>query len=842
MAIELVGSGIPGVFLVPAGGATGVLQAQGDILDDLNTHGAAGASGAIYYATRAAFVTGDPTVPAGGGVQAGGLAYLSETGATEIADLAGWVPAGVRKAGHYGMVGDGATDNSAIDLPNGKIIDFDGGVYVMDAMPDHCIAWNGTIKIGTTLYPLPKQAPKHPLDGQVATVMAQGDMAIHTGPVWHEPAENRVWRAWSQSHQHAPDYGMAVQVQYSDDGGNSYSGPVTVFCDKDLKVTAMCGRLMGSSRFGLMINTEDSSGVRALRFVYSDDLGDNWTDSGPIEGLTVNHFLYFEMIDYPTSVGGDDDTGFAVFTYVSNVNYKIATADNGATWTQSVFYNGAGAGYAVNELTIARINGEDKWVGYIRGESTYLAFTSTNLSTITVTDSGIDNSGSQGHPPYAICEGGRYYLYQPLRENWGGTAAETRAAQLVYYEADAAALFAADGVFPDKTAHIAAYLPGRALGMLFSCKTPFGRIAQLRGNETTYTGAGTDAIRNDLLQISRIQQSVATPAFVRSLRPGRNLLHNPTFDLWRPQYATGVAVTGLTGSTTPFAQRWKLFHSGATFDVTKEVVDYRLSRNLSFRPAFGARLEGTGGDNSGFQQTHYGEDVLRHWSDRLMTAQIFGVGLFPAEDVPRLNLIYEYGTGGAPSDDEQVTVDFAYVGQSDGVWSAVAQLRSPTMASKTFGSAGNARATIRIDCGSATDAWDVLIVGAKLEFGDTATPLEMPDGTDETTRSARYFEAIGLAPGVVGIGCRESDTQISVGLHYSSKIIVPSLSSVGTVGNYVLDSKIADPGITGVSFDRIGKASARALFVHGSTTGYDAAEVHSSSSSTWIEVDCEPAT
>lgn len=602
---------------------------------------------------------------------------------------------------------------------------------------------------------------------------------------------------------------------------------------------------MGSSRFGLLICASTSGGTRTMYWVKSDDLGVTWSAPAAVSGLSVNHFLYGPLYSRPTVAGGDDDDGFICYTYVSNKCYALTTSDNGDTWADQEVYDGTGAGYTVNEMVIARVNNETKWVGYIRGEDNYLAFVTTDMINLTVVDSGIDNTGSQGQPPFLICEGGKMYLYRAIRENWSGTADELRAGQFVYTMEDALTLYAAGGVFTDKTNYIGGYLPARAIGMMFSCTTPYGRIAVVRVGETVYTGAGTDAVENYLVQISTLPMVLASPAFIETLRPRPNLLHNGSMTLWRPQFTDDVEVTGLAGTSNPTAERWATYNSGATFDVTKESVASNVSRNLSFRPAYGMRLVSTGGDFSGIRQVHYGPIVLRSWADRIITVQVWGLGSLPAEDTPRIKFVFNYGTGGTPSSEEEVISDLTYFGQADGVWSGFATIRTPTMDSKTFGTAGNAKVSFYLDCGSATDAWNTLILGVKAECGDCGTPLEQLDISEEKQIAAQYFQVLGEGGSYVGHGVRTSTTNTRLGINYSPKLIVPTvaMNDGGTASHFTVENVSSAPtvSVVGMVESSAGKSGAMLDLTHGVTTDYEAAIVHTSNSSTWIEIDCEPA-
>jgi archaellum component FlaG (FlaF/FlaG flagellin family) len=101
--------------------------------------------GSILYAfaTRAAFVGAQAALsPAAGAfAQAGGLAYLCKPGATAIADLLGWVPAGGVTPEHFGADNTGVTSasaaiNAAIDfLPGGGTV-FLSGTYLLTARID----------------------------------------------------------------------------------------------------------------------------------------------------------------------------------------------------------------------------------------------------------------------------------------------------------------------------------------------------------------------------------------------------------------------------------------------------------------------------------------------------------------------------------------------------------------------------------------------------------------------------------------------------------------------------------------------------------------------------------
>lgn len=695
----------------------------------------------------------------------------------------------INKASYYGAVGDGTTLNDSVVFPEGIELDFEGGIYTFTSTPTfYCTAFNGSIKVGSTYTPLPKVAPKHPLDGNFEIAKEASGVDYHPGPVWHYAAENRLFRVYAEVHQHRPALGASVYSEYSDDGGNTWAGKVTLYSDATLAPSAMVGGLMGSGRFGVIICTDDNpdtpaSATRTLEFIYSDDNGDTWSAPATIPdaaGIT-KHFAYGELYPYPAAAGGHDTTGFIFYTYTNNIVYSHRTSDNGANWTTAVFYDGASAGKTVNETVIARVNDETKWVGYIRGEDPLLAFVSTNMTTPTVVASNIQNGGSTGDPPYLLNEFGRMWLYLPRRENW--TEDEARAQQLQYYTADASALYDAGGVFPDPTGHIAANIPSRAIGMIASTATPFGRFAQLRCGEDVYPTSSANAATSMLAQISRVPTARPSVAHVRTISPNPNLIQNPTFDAWHPDYAVGVPVTGLS-SNEYFAYGWRLYCNGATFSVTKELVDEDLAVNLPFRPAYGARLttSSSGAASSGFEQLIYGENFMRHAADRVLTLQLYMAGSFPSGDTARFLVTYAYD-GSTATD----VADIRYIENSTGVWIAEARVRTPTAVGATFGA--NPYISLRIDCGTGTTSdWDALVLGVKVEFGKAATPLLSPNNLEAITHSsgkekvAMYAKALTLANSEAYLYLRDDDGDAATNMSAALRIQDTTAADAAVVG------------------------------------------------------------
>ncbi len=131
MAVEISGTGLSAVYVVPIGGGSSdlVLQARGDVLDDLNTLGANTAAnqvavgtaagvlawqsnqtaretlGVVFKATRAELVTwwaaNSARVEDGTTMFGGAFAFQASAASTDISDMAGVVPFGNVYPDHF---------------------------------------------------------------------------------------------------------------------------------------------------------------------------------------------------------------------------------------------------------------------------------------------------------------------------------------------------------------------------------------------------------------------------------------------------------------------------------------------------------------------------------------------------------------------------------------------------------------------------------------------------------------------------------------------------------------------------------------------------------------------
>lgn len=718
-------------------------------------------------------------------------------------------------------------------IAKGRAVDLAGRTAVLDAVPTDINCFNGAFKVEGVYYAAPPRQLAHPLDGDMI-VTDGGGASYQTGPIWYEPATGRLHRVYAMMPSHLASAGGVLYYEYSNDLGASWEGRRSIFSHNDYGISAIAGGIMGGGQFGLFIRVYDSAATTARHFLLaSTDAGATWTRSA----LTItptNFFPYGQLHRYPAAAGGHDSNGWIVYGYNPGAGeaHAVYTTDNGATWSSSLLHDFSSTDGV--EVTVARVGSEAKWVFYLRhgNDPFYHTATSVNMTTLNGFQvSNVENDGSVGQPPELVYSGGRFYLYVPYRPGWSD---EPRlSGSLVYYEQEAASLYAAGGIFASPAPNIANVPTGRNVGMLFFTDTPYGLVCQMRIGETEFESQAYP-VASQIGIIAPVRRAMAAPYLVSQLTPRPNLIHNGEF--WR--WDNGTSFASVTTNILT-AERWKFQPSGGTFSVDRAVVDDAISRVLPWRPRYGMQIaSGAGEDYSGFYQDHYGEAV-RRFSGQRLAFSVYGIGAVPSPAAFRVMTSFYTGGGAALVSGSNIAVSFSRPeADANGVWQATAVVNTFDAGAVDLGSDPVFR--MNFDCGSYNaTAWNTTILGVKCEFGDAPTWLEPVDAADELVRCRAHFEIVGASSSVMGIGYRESTVLTRVPVDYAAKIRTPALSFVGSASNMLFDNLSSAPNITAVAFENIGRSRATVALTTDATSAYTVGMLRPNDAGTYIKVSVE---
>jgi hypothetical protein len=750
------------------------------------------------------------------------------------------------RADEVGLIGDNTTINTTSQVPEGANVNLLGRRYVVAEVPTHFTPYNGAWVRNGRIVPLPSRPLLHAFDGQPFRATSFPGQTLHTGGLVFRPADRQLYRVICVSASHAPEVGAPVLLEVSDDLGQNWRHVQTIYSDGTRSVRAMATRLDGDT-MTVVVSTHGSP--NKLFVLKADAPFHSWTET-EITGLAGDHFLFGELHRYPTAVGGNDTTGLIFYTYEGEPTpqvYAVYTV-NGTTWAEQALTNLNDLG--INEISICRHGTLNRWTGLGRVKASntanrarFVALRSTDLLTwATDLDSGIENmrhnsepgniplpdttfgdfgqraaDGNVGTPPLCYWSGGKIHAALFYRESWAVGEFDNN---LQVFSAPAEEVWAANGSFRDVAPH-RIDLPERALGMGFAAQLPGGGMAMtFRAEEGVYDAVVEgqhDSTSNSLFMLVG---GATIPAKARNPDEGRNLWLDPGFSRW----SLGTSWSGVTDESRAAKgpDGTRVWTSGASFDIDRVALPADISSKLCHRPHWAMRLNSTAiaANFSGWEQTHWGIEAVRSFSQREVLFQIWGYGPLPAGAL-RASVLAQSVVGDElenldlPNTVKQVPVRSF----SSGLWRAVIKVRVPRIDLSALGALP--RIILRVTNDDTNAAWDDFhLCGMKVEFGAYPTPLMPADKGAEDAAFARRLRKFGFAnPALIGPVGRTTSTNSNGIIDLGEMHHAPNVAVIGAASNFQIIGGGASGAVnaTALSVNAITPQSARAVITHASS-------------------------
>lgn len=178
---------------------------------------------------------------------------------------------------------------------------------------------------------------------------------------------------------HGIEDGTEVRAADSYDFGLSWQNDRQIQYDATTDSRSDKLAVMANGRIGFFCNRTSSAGPNKYPlFISSDDQGVTWNKlEVPTSSLSYTFASVGGIIDFPSSQGGNDDTGFITFGYINATGLDaFTTTNNGNTW--STVYNVTGS-TVVSENVVIRLGNTDRWLCYIRNATDVLVYATNNL-------------------------------------------------------------------------------------------------------------------------------------------------------------------------------------------------------------------------------------------------------------------------------------------------------------------------------------------------------------------------------------------------------------------------------------------------------------------------------
>jgi len=425
---------------------------------------------------------GDPTLVEVAGATDPSL--RSDLAASSGASLVGYLPTGTGAVAttvqsklresvsvkDFGAVGDGSDESSKFitfeSSTKGAAVDLLGLTCVVTTIPNGNDYFNGSWKVGASVYALNRNPREHPLANpslHAKTLLAnEGKYRGLSTAAFHKPGSANLAIVYRESLGHGVEDNAPIYCAISDDMGDRFglstSNGITtkvIAQQSNADIRNWASGVMGSGRFGILASRRDiGAGSIYLQplFLYSDDAGATWSQSS-VSFTSASWDSHSRIYPHPASVGGHDTLGWIVYAYTTSHGIcAMKTVNNGATWTEVLncvlptSLDGASEAASLSEMSVARVGNENKWVMVVRTNQEAAVSTSTNMTTWT--SAKLIQTTTQdkllANPPELTYEDGKFWFWTFSRRGSKEIYPEYANALMVS-EGDPAAVYASGG-------------------------------------------------------------------------------------------------------------------------------------------------------------------------------------------------------------------------------------------------------------------------------------------------------------------------------------------------------------------------------------------------------------
>jgi len=623
----------------------------------------------------------------------------------------------------FGAIGDGVTNDTLAfnNLPYdlvGSRIDLKGLTYKVDNIPTNARYYNGDFILPTRVVSLRRNPLDNPIDGDA--VVALGDGLQH---YWCFDAvtlpNKQIMALVKPAHTHGRSTGSPVFALYSEDGGVTFNKGTTIYSYAgyditDLKIIQM------PDRVGVVVTLIpfDTSLPSRVDYWYTNNVNiGTWTI---LENVAPYTFVYGPA---QALISGTPGSSYVVYGYSGNSLYALITHDKGNTWTRQTMSDLPGV-----EAYIVRVNNENKWIAFVRGETNLRISTSTDqLNWSPLVDTGILLGN---HPVQAYVDRGRLFVYIFSRDFTPSTVEFENRCMLI--EDDPRYVFD-NKVFKTKAARTAIKGANRSLGYMTILKDGFAEDEFIYFVNASETDNNTSQPSISHVYVGHTARRMLLP---KPSEIGKNLLDNPTFDYWD----RGDSFTVSGTSSISIANRWRMSPSESTVTVTKVPLTMNQSKLLPFRGQYGCKITATANDFISIQQRHFNRDLFFKVQENVIMFQIWGMGTAP--NTLRFQITRDPDNGDPIlSASELIAITTQ---PEDGIWRGtcrvtVVPILSTLASPKTVGPNPNVYFNLS---SFISTGWDFTILGMKAEIGQEITTFEPTDAILDKIRSSSHMQVL----------------------------------------------------------------------------------------------------
>lgn len=545
--------------------------------------------------------------------------------------------------------------------------------------------------------------------------------------------------------EHGLVNGSSIYAMDTYDNGMTFVNKRLIYRDANNDTRNFVSAKM-NDRIGIVATRRNESAVYDDSiFIYSDDDGVTWSSStitAPSSGYAIN--FHGNIVEYPASVGGDDDNGFVCYSYGTGGDMDaLYTTDKGTTWAWSTAVAVNTVDFSVSEMSVTRLGTEDKWVMVCRTGNTTNAAASISTNPVTgwssLVDTGLYNIGN---PPTLIYDDNQLWFFTFSRKS--REISSDLSSHLLFAKIDADTCYAAGGAFTGKSFNVLTPVPNWGAGYLFPYKINgkwFGTFlcAELEEGGTSNPKSSILCMIGDFISLT------TTPHDILDALPRRNEVKNGGFDAW----TYGASFTLTSTAITQVANSWEATAASGDTTVIQQ-KDFTAGQNeVEGNPSHYLSFKSTtvSGPNSHYFSQKFGRVSLhnRSWCTLSFWARM---PTGTKTNIGRIRIVQNFGTGGSPSSNvtNSIGSDFA-IGTT---WQKyVVNFEMFSIAGKTLGSNNDDYVQLLFYPIFAENAsYELDITHIKLERGPVASEF-IQETLDEIVGATGDISTAQIADGAI---------------------------------------------------------------------------------------------